>query len=267
MNFESFAQAHGLIIRSIVMNKWVRVPTVDHPHKLNGSYKYDGDVAFLQNWAIHESPVRWVTDAPYKRDIAKERAKSVQASKERLQAHQNAAKKAAFILNNSAKAFHPYLAKKGFPQEQGWVWNELLIIPMRIKGDLVGAQLIQPDGTKKFLAGQVTKGAYATFDNKGIDIVTEGYATALSVRRVLKTSHIRYRIHVTFSAGNLPEIAKEFPQCVVVADNDATGIKVAQKTGRPYWVSGVEGEDFNDAEVRGAGLDLLDLIRDSSKNT
>ena len=97
--------------------------------------------------------------------------------------------------------------------------------------------------------------------------MTEGYATALSVRRVLKTAHIRYRIHVTFSAGNLPEIAKEFPQCVVVADNDTTGIKVAQKTGRPYWLSGVEGEDFNDAEVRGAGVDLLNLIRDSSKDT
>ncbi len=267
MNFESFAQAHGLIIRSIVMNKWVRVPTVDHPHKLNGSYKYDGDVAFLQNWAIHESPVRWVPETPYKRDIVKDRAKSAQAAKERLQAQQNAAKKAAFILNNSAKAFHPYLAKKGFPQEKGWVWNDLLIIPMRVNGSLVGAQLIQPDGTKKFLAGQITKSACATFDNKGIDIVTEGYATALSVRRLLKAAHIRYRIHVTFSAGNLPEIAKEFPQCVVVADNDATGIKSAQKTGRPYWVSGVEGEDFNDAELRGAGLDLLDLIRDSSKNT
>lgn len=267
MNFESFAQAHGLIIRSIVMNKWVRVPTVDHPHKLNGAYKYDGDVAFLQNWAIHESPVRWVPETPYKRDIAKDRAKSVQASKDRLQAQQAAAKKAAFMLHNSAKSFHPYLAKKGFPQEKGWVWNDLLIIPMRIKGNLVGAQLIQPDGTKKFLSGQVTKGAYATFDNKGIDIVTEGYATALSVRRVLKAAHIRYRIHVTFSAGNLPEITKEFPQCVVVADNDATGIKVAQKTGRPYWVSGVEGEDFNDAEVRGAGMDLLNLIRRSSKDT
>jgi hypothetical protein len=125
MNFESFAQAHGLIIQSIVMNKWVRVPTVDHPHKLNGSYKYDGDVAFLQNWAIHESPVRWVPETPYKRDIAKDRAKSIQSSKDRLQAQQAAAKKAAFILNNSAKAFHPYLAKKGFPQEKGWVWNEL----------------------------------------------------------------------------------------------------------------------------------------------
>jgi putative DNA primase/helicase len=221
----------------------------------------------LQNWAIHESPVRWVPETPYKRDIAKDRAKSAQALKDRLQAQQEAAKKAAFILHNSVKSVHPYLANKGFPQEKGWVWNDLLIVPMRIKGSLVGAQLIQPDGTKKFLAGQVTKGAYATFDNKGIDIVTEGYATALSVRRVLKTAHIRYRIHVTFSAGNLPEIAKEFPQCVVVADNDATGIKVAKKTGRPYWVSGVEGEDFNDAEVRGAGLDLLDLIRSPSKNT
>jgi hypothetical protein len=36
MNFESFAQAHGLIIKTLIMHKWVRVKTVDHPHKLNG---------------------------------------------------------------------------------------------------------------------------------------------------------------------------------------------------------------------------------------
>ena len=229
MTFESFAHAHGLIIKNIVMHKWVRVPTTDHPHKLNGSYKYDGDVAFLQNWAVHESPVRWVPDSDYKRDLSADRARTALAHKERMKAQGEAANKAAFILNSSIKLHHPYLDKKGFPEEHGWVWNDLLIIPMRINSKLVGAQLIQEDGTKKFLSGQVTKGAHATFNNRGIHIITEGYATALSVRRVLKKAHVRYNIHVTFSAGNIPEVASQFPECIVVADNDTTGINAAKK--------------------------------------
>jgi putative DNA primase/helicase len=175
------------------------------------------------------------------------------------------------MLHNSAKSFHPYLAKKGFADEKGWVWNELLVIPMRIAGNLVGCQLIDKSGNKKFLSGQITKGATATFENKGADIVTEGYATALSVRRALKAMRVRYRIHVTFSAGNLLEIAREFPDCVVVADNDSTGIKVAKQTQRPYWISDVEGFDFNDHELKFgaevAGRSLLKTFGWSSENT
>jgi len=198
MNFESFAQAHGLIIKRLISDKWVRCPTVDHPHKLNGSYKFSGDVAFLQNWAIHEKPITWHPETPYKRDPEKDRAKAVQAEKERQRAQNEARNRAAWILKQCAKQNHPYLVKKGFPDELGWVWNGLLVIPMRIAGNLVGCQLIDKDGTKKFLKGQVTTNATAIFENKGVDIVTEGYATALSIRRALKAMRTRYRIHVTF---------------------------------------------------------------------
>ena len=272
MNFELFAQAHGLIIKRLITDKWVRCATTDHPHKLNGSYKFSGDVAFIQNWAIHEKPVMWKTDTPYKRDLDKERAKAQQADKERLEAHRMAANKAAFILKSCIKTSHPYLAKKGFADEKGWVWNDLLIIPMRsVDGNLVGCQVIDKDGNKKFLKGQLTKGVMATFDNKGVHIVTEGYATALSVRRALKAVQTRYTIHVTFSAGNIPEIARIFPDCVVVGDRDTTGIKVAKQANRPAWFSDVDGEDFNDAELRMgaavAGKQLLEFLKGAGKLT
>jgi len=272
MNFEAFAQAHGLIIKRLISDKWVRCATVDHPHKLNGSYKFSGDVAFLQNWAIHEKPVMWKTDTPYKRDLNKEMAQAQQANKERLEAHRRAANKAAFILKSCSKESHTYLVKKGFAEEKGWVWNNLLIVPMRtIEGNLVGCQMIDKDGTKKFLKGQMTKGVMATFDNKGAHIVTEGYATALSVRRALKAVQTRYTIHVTFSAANLVTVAGMFPDCVVVGDRDITGIKVAQQTGRPAWFSEVDGEDFNDAELRmgaqSAGESLLKTLMGASKDT
>jgi putative DNA primase/helicase len=270
MNFEAFALAHGLIIKQLVMNKWVRVQTTDKPHHLNGSYKFQGDVAFIQNWAIHEKPITWHPETPYKRDPEKDRAKAVQADKERQRAQKQAANKAAWILKQCAKQNHPYLVKKGFPDELGWVWNGLLVIPMRISGNLIGCQLIDKDGTKKFLSGQITKGATAVFENKGADIVTEGYATALSIRRALKAMRTRYRIHVTFSAGNLVEVARGIPSCVVVADNDTTGIKVAKESKRPYWASDVSGFDFNDHEIKfgtqESGKSLLDLMSRTSKD-
>ena len=54
MNFESFAEQHGLIIDSLIQDRWVRVPTTDHPHKKNGSYIWDGYTGAVQNWAVHE---------------------------------------------------------------------------------------------------------------------------------------------------------------------------------------------------------------------
>lgn len=256
MDFSQFAEQHGLIIDHVVHDRWVRVPTTDHPHKKNGSYKFVGDAGWVQNFATMEEPVMWKGKAIF-RDTATLVAKREAAKKERLESQKKAMKKAAWILNNAKKETHPYLVRKGFPAEKGYVWNDLLVIPMRSSGNLVGCQLIDKLGNKKFLSGQVTKGAEAIFDAKGLHIVCEGYATALSIRRVMKLIGKRYRIHVSFSAGNIPVIANGL-ECVIVADNDTTGIKVAKSTGKPYWVSPVEKEDFNDAEMR-LGTDVLSV--------
>jgi putative DNA primase/helicase len=173
-----------------------------------------------------------------------------------------ASKKAGWILNNAEKKDHPYLAKKGFSTEKGYVWNDLLVIPMRIEGNLVGCQVIDKDGNKKFLSGQITKGASAVFDNKGLDIICEGYATALSIRRVMKYLRNRYTIHVAFSAGNISTLANNLPKCVIVADHDPIGIKTATATGKKYWLSDIEDEDFNDYETR-VGTDQASLTLSS----
>ena len=114
--------------------------------------------------------------------------------------------------------------------------------------------MIDQDGGKKFLSGQVTKGAQAIFDGKGPDLVCEGYATALSVRRVMRLLGRPYRIRVAFSAGNLEVVAK-IP-CLVIADNDAAGLKAARASQNPFWASDVPGEDFNDVERRLGTEDL-----------
>ena len=259
MDFYRFAENHGLIIKDLVMDRWVRVPTTDHPHKKNGSYIYHGSHGTVQNWALHEKSITWWdSNAKYDPQVQLRAKKAVE---DQAMRQQKAAKKAAWILHNAVKSTHPYLVKKGFSDEKGYVWDGKLVIPMRIDGNLVGCQMIDQDGNKKFLYGQKTKGASACFDNKGSIILCEGYATGLSIRRALKRSMTRYCIHVCFSAGNLIEVAKQFPSCVIVADNYPVGVRSAKKTGRPYWVSPNLKEDFNDYELRVNGKAADDLLK------
>ena len=252
MNFTSFAEQHGLIIDHIVHDRWTRVPTSDKPQSKNGAYIWDGKMGAVQNWAVHEKPVTFKSkEATY---ISEEewRRKKEASDKKRIERQKEAAKKAGWIMNSAVKKPHPYLVKKGFITDcpNQWVWNNLLVIPMRIDQKLVGVQLIDFDGEKKFLSGQITKGAEAIIDAKGRDILCEGYATAMSVRRALKCIGKRYTIHVCFSASNIIEIASKYPRCMIVADNDPVGMRTAKKTGKPFWSSPVEFEDFNDYEVR-----------------
>jgi putative DNA primase/helicase len=256
MNFERFAELHGLIIDHLVVDKWTRCSTKDHPHKKNGSYIFEGNKGAVQNWATHEKPVQWRSSEEYKPDPQWQQ-KKMKADSERKARHEKSAKKAGWMMHQTKKATHPYLAKKGFPNEKGYVFDQLLLIPMRKDGELVGCQMIDLLGNKRFLTGQITKGASAVFDAKGKDLVCEGYATALSVRKAMKHLGIRYKIHVAFSASNMLEIAKDL-DCIVIADNDPVGVKTAKQIGKHYWVSDTEGEDFNDMEIR-VGVEQISL--------
>jgi putative DNA primase/helicase len=247
MSFESFAQEHGLIIDHLVYDKWTRVKTTDHPNKKNGSYIFNGDSGAVLNWAVHEKAILWRGKA---RNDPLYRVKIQKSQQDTEERNQKAASKAGWILKQAVKSTHPYLAKKGFPEEKALVWDGLLVIPMRIDDQLTGLQLIDSDGNKKFLSGQKNKGAVAVFDNKGIPILCEGYATAMSIRRALKAVGKRYTIHVCFSASNILKIASKYPQCLIVADNDSVGLNTAIKTGKLFWSSPVESEDFNDFEMR-----------------
>lgn len=264
MSFISFAASYGVLIEHTVQGKWIKVPTVDHPRKKNGSYKFEGGVGWVQNYASMERPAMWRDKEYAPPDPAVLRKTLAKAEEERRAKQVAAAKKAAWIMHNAKKATHPYLIEKGFPEEKGWVWNNLLVIPMRVDGALVGCQLIDEKGTKKFLSGQQTKGATAAFDTKGRVILCEGYATALSVRRALKLGKLRYNIQVCFSAGNMEQIALCQPDCFIVADNDksGTGQRVAKKTGRPYWLAPMVGMDANDFELQFGTLALCDSLKE-----
>jgi putative DNA primase/helicase len=170
--------------------------------------------------------------------------------------HQAAAKKAAWIMHQAKPEKHAYLHKKGFKDTLGKVWwateeTNLLVIPMNVGDKLVGVQLIDRHGNKKFLKGQRTSGAYHLINNDGYGAenwFVEGYANALSLRECLKSMSKRYKIYVTFSAQNLKKVATMIGSGCVIADQDksATGERIAEEIGFPYWIPFDDGTDFND---------------------
>ena len=104
MNFERFAELHGLIIDSLVSDRWTRCSTVDHPHKKNGSYIYEGNKGAVQNWAVHDKPVVWFSEGDYKPDPheSKKRQMALEERKARqLKATKKAGDRKSTRLNSS----------------------------------------------------------------------------------------------------------------------------------------------------------------------
>lgn len=258
MDFIQFARSHGILINDLPpLGVWKRFPTEDHPRSRNGAVKYMGDVGFVQNHATSTVVSIWKPDS---RNTTIDRSSALasikKAEDEQKKKQHQAMQRAVGMLNGSGLSSHPYLEAKGFPDEQGnvlWVEGKpVLLIPMRVGGNLVGLQQIWEDGTKKFLYGQRTAGAAFVFDNKGMNVLCEGYATALSIRMAMKQMKQRYTLHVCFSAGNMAKIAAGLEPGLLIADNDAsgTGQRVAEESGWKYWLSDRIQEDANDFHQR-----------------
>lgn len=277
-DFFAFARERGLILDEVLHGRWTRVPTVDHPRSRNGAFFFGGEYALVQNWATMDRPDVWrdgirrspADTAAMERRIAASQEKH---RKERAELQSKAAAKARHIIGSSRIEQHAYPDSKKVNGGQGLVWRpregeNLLVIPMRIGADIVGCQLIDRDGVKKFLYGQRTSGAEFVIGSRGMDIWCEGWATAHSIHAALTGLNIQCRVHATFSAGNLQRMASTG---IIVADNDASlaGEIVAKAAGRPYFLPPAVGWDFNDF-VRSegllrAGMELARFIRSLAK--
>lgn len=253
MDFITFARLHGIVIdHEPRIGLWKRYATEDKPRHKNGSVKFMGDHGFIQNHATMTEIAVWKADADSKIDLAKIRRIAQQADDDIKRKQTEAARTAAWMLKESQFAHHPYLSAKGFSDEQGNIYLKdgvlLMLVPMRVGPHLVGVQIIDEAGGKKFLFGQRTSNAEFVWDNKGQHILCEGYATGLSIRAAMKALKRRYTLHVCFSAGNMEKIASSLQGGLVVADNDEsnTGLNTAKKIGWPYFMPPKTGQDFND---------------------
>jgi putative DNA primase/helicase len=239
-NADSYNASAAKAVWKSCRGQGVTVGTLFHAAKASG-------------WIDREKP----SSASPEQVAARRREMQERATREgmeRAREQENAAKKAAWIMHKTVLDQHAYMQSKGWPDAKVSVWwasedSNLMCIPMRVGDALVGIQMIDRTGAKKFLKGQRTSEAEYLISNNGrgaVDWFVEGYCTGLSLRECLQALRLRYRIHITFSAGNLAKVAAGHADGYVVADQDAsgTGERVAVQTGFPFFLPPVG--DFND---------------------
>ena len=119
---------------------------------------------------------------------------------------------------------HPYLSIKKVQSYGLRLYENNLIVPVRIDGKITSFQTIDPDGKKLFLFGGKLKSGFFYIGPKELgDIVCvcEGYATAASIHK-----STGYPVIITFTAGNIHAICKKIREklpaikIVVCADDD-----------------------------------------------
>ena len=187
----------------------------------------------------------------------------------------------AAIVKGCREATHPYLERKGFPEELGLVCDNpryfyptgrlgemlsaatpecdgpLLIVPGRIGKRITTVQFITPDGEKKNILRGVMSGASHRIATGRDTWVCEGIATALSVRAALRLLGASVTVLAAFSASNVAQVA-DLASGRIAADHDkpvealgglGTGEYYALKSGRPWTMPPALG-DFNDYHIQ-----------------
>ncbi|WP_339373299.1 toprim domain-containing protein [Xenorhabdus griffiniae] len=161
-------------------------------------------------------------------------------ARETIQTTQSIAEKVVALMAQTVAGQSPYLAAKGldFPNQRLLLNNSTLLPMATLDKKVTGAQIIKPDGTKKLLSGSQKKGAFIPVseleDYPNTVIITEGYATALTVSQLHQGSAL-----AALDAGNLFSVAKAVRErwpdikIIIAADNDWHRPDELDKHGKP----------------------------------
>jgi putative DNA primase/helicase len=151
--------------------------------------------------------------------VSRDKIKELQAKAEKVRVEKNedARVKALALWDRSPPAEnHPYLTSKGVkPLGIRQSGNRLIIPMMDINGNIHSVQEIFPDGKKKNFPGGAVKGFFYKIPGDKPTYLVEGFATGSTVHSATGSEVI-----ITFSCGNLKEVAKLFPDSIIAADND-----------------------------------------------
>jgi len=204
---------------------------------------------------------------------AMQKKMAAQAAVERKAKAAEAAKRACDIWSGlGVDGASDYLSKKKVAAFGIRFSRGSIAVPVaNAKGDLLGLQFINRDGSKKFLTGTAKSGAFHLIGELkagGVAVIAEGYATAASIFMATGLASI-----VAFDAGNLPKVANAIKKVhphvrfVFAADADQAGLKYARQAASK--VTGVvckpkfsvtQGDfklsDFNDLHVS-EGIDAV----------
>ncbi len=254
--------------RRTVRGRWV---LADIDGKANGKgdgrvmLDPDGQGGVAYNWQTGEHARFRDAAAPASapRQVDPEIARQAQ------QRQREAADLCRSIIKAATPAVHPYLARKGFPDERGLVFDALpdlrgqslgdmqgpyLIVPGWIGRDVTTAQIIGACGAKLNVRGGRMSGAAHRIATGRETWVCEGIATALSVRAALRLLGRSATVLSAFAANNVAKVAKSIPGSIIAADHDkpietlhgkGTGEFYAAGTGH-RWIMPPDLGDFND---------------------
>lgn len=259
----------------ITAGRWVRFPGIGKGKSNRSGWcrLITPTLAIFGDWS---SGIRatWRDDthrdnAESQRLLREARERERQFAREQLQRQQSAAVTAAQLVGRATASTHPYLARKGFPNFVGLVADGKLVIPVRNVTDyrsIISAQLIDENGEKRFLHGGRTKDGIHRIGSPTARkvVLCEGYATGLSLNAALCKLPGPHAVIVCFSAGNLERVAKQFPQALICADNDRSGVgeQTAIRTGLKWTMPYDVGTDFNDLHTNMGLHVVVDRMRE-----
>jgi len=274
--------------------RWLSTDTLGKNGRGDGRVILDDDRVTAWNWQTGEKSTVWLreerTPADRKR-YAQQRRDDRQHERERAD---RASAIASRLIAAASPGPHPYLARKGFPDERPLVIaadaaaeiggaylvppgaKVAIVLPARIGNRVASVQLIWPDGTKKFLYGGDMGGAAHRIASGADTWLCEGFATGLSLRLALRGLNRRDTVLVCFSASNIVRVAEAVRgRRFIAADHDAppkakpdqfgglgAGEYFAQRAGRPYLMPTSEGLDVNDVHQAESIFAVQRLIAD-----
>jgi len=220
-----------------------------------------------------------VGTGPVRRDPEAER-RARRRETARLAEQQAVERICAAIVRGCRQGTHPYLEKKGFPDELGLICDvpskyfpetpfgealakalpgigPFLIVPGRIRGKVTTVQFITADGAKKNILRGAQAGASHRIASGRDTWVCEGIATAMSVRAALRLLGVSATVLSAFSASNVEKVASAIPGARIAADHDAANAHLegrgagefyARRSGCAWAMPPALG-DFNDMHV------------------
>jgi putative DNA primase/helicase len=269
--------------RATKLGQWVKC-SAEGKAASNGSGRVlvfdDGKAGIAWNWVTHQQQ-RFTAEGLADRSEARPPRRDAEA--ERLERERRQAAEAASdrMVREARQEGHPYLTRKGFPEEVGLVVDDasvfvpggeffdgmryqlgqmagpFLVVPGRIAKRVVTVQVIDTEGAKLNMKAAPMRGAAHRIATGRETWVCEGIATALSVRAALRLLGRSATVLSAFSAANVATVAEGLAGSLIAADHDkplpqlhdkGTGEFYALKSKRAWTMPPSLG-DFNDMHM------------------
>lgn len=184
----------------------------------------DWQTGLQSSWTLRQkkdvSPAEWAALQARMEAVRKQ----AEAEAEAMAAKAKAKAASLWGKGKPVAADHPYIQAKGIRPVGAVQLKQMLLIPLHRAGELVSLQVIQADGSKTFLPGGRTGGAYTMLGQIEAGqpvLICEGWATGCTLHQATG-----FPVAVAFNAGNLLPVAKALRQqhqeetLILCADDD-----------------------------------------------